>query len=550
MLVATMSIACVVFVGRLGERELAAVGLALSIFNVTGFSVMHGLLSTCITVFSQTYGSGNKFRMGIELQKALYITSICCVCCWGVFLSIEPLLLAIKINPLIAKMAAEYLVYMIPAIFFASVVSVLEKYIQSQNKMLPPVIIWAIVNTVNASLHYVLLFPLKTGIKGSAIAQSASYLCASILMLSYLYFSKLYKNTWNGYSHAMWYEWGSWLKLGIPGLAMIALKWWYFEIGLILVGIIGVTELAAQTLLININQTLYNLLSVGLGIACSIIVGQSLGAGEAAIPPVTLFAGLFLTCTGMSLAAVLLLALRWHVPKIFTADPKVIAIAAQCMPLLCVFLIFEGAVGVMGGAMRGAGLQPVGALTIFVCLYLLSAPLGFSLLIKSKLKLMGLWIGFATGLFLISTVYLILLLRTNWHKQIEQAAKRTKKQIEQTDSFNSIEILAISSEEESSIKKNDSDSNLIQETLETGSATEKEQSVGYIIVSRGLFTAGMVLVFVAGLILKLYIPLSDVFGIACLRKNGTFLWVPKANASDSISLGIFAANENCTIFTP
>ncbi|KAM3183114.1 hypothetical protein ACTXT7_011002 [Hymenolepis weldensis] len=280
-----------------------------------------------VPIVNPTFGSGNKYRMGIELQKALYISSICCVCFWGVFLSIEPLLLAIKINPLIAK--------------------------------------------------------------GSAIAQSASYLCASILMFSYLYFSKLYKNTWNGYSHAMWYDWGSWLKLGIPGLAMIALKWWYFEIGLILVGVIGVTELAAQTLLININQTLYNLLSVGLGIACSIIVGQSLGAGEAAIPPVTIFAGLFLTCTGMSLAAVLLLALRWHVPKIFTADPKVIAIAAQCMPLLCVFLIFEGAVGVMGGAMRGAGLQPLGALTIFVCLYLLSAPLGFSLLIKSNLKLVG-----------------------------------------------------------------------------------------------------------------------------------------------------------------
>ncbi|KAM3183113.1 hypothetical protein ACTXT7_011001 [Hymenolepis weldensis] len=170
--------------------------------------------------------------------------------------------------------------------------------------------------------------------------------------------------------------------------------------------------------------------------------------------------------------------------------------------------------------------------------------------IKFVDNLIGLWIGFATGLFLISTVYLILLLRTNWHKQIEQAARRTKKQIEQTDSLNSIEILAISSEEESSIKKNDSDSNLIQQTLETGSATEKEHSVGCIIVSRGLFTAGMVLVFVAGLILKLYIPLSDIFGIACLRKNGTFLWVPKANASDSISLGIFAANENCTIFTP
>lgn len=92
---------------------------------------------------------------------------------------------------------------------------------------------------------------------------------------------------------------------------------------------------------------------------------------------------------------------------------KVVELAARCMPLLCVFIIFEGAVvrtdslslniemkdlppccclhlqGVMGGAMRGAGLQPLGALTIFICLYIFSAPLGFSLLLKSSLKLMG-----------------------------------------------------------------------------------------------------------------------------------------------------------------
>ncbi len=83
----------------------------------------------------------------------------------------------------------------------------------------------------------------------------------------------------------MWHDWGSWLKLGIPGLAMIALKWWFFELCLILVGestslqvylvllnrvftihslfsgTVGVTELAAQTLLINLNQMMYNLVS-------------------------------------------------------------------------------------------------------------------------------------------------------------------------------------------------------------------------------------------------------------------------------------------------
>ncbi|KAM7540984.1 hypothetical protein Aperf_G00000045025 [Anoplocephala perfoliata] len=549
MLMATLSIACVMFTGRLGEKELAAVGLALSIFNVTGLSVMHGLMSTCITVFSQTFGRGNKYQLGIELQKALFITSVCCFCCWGVFLGIEPFLLAIKINPMVAKMAAEYLIFMIPGILFASIASVIEKYIQSQNKIVLPMIIWAIANGVNVALHYFLLFPLKMGTKGSAIAQSASFACAALLMFAYLYFSKLYRNTWTGYSHAMWYDWGSWLKLGIPGLAMIALKWWFFEIGFILVGIVGVTELATQSLLTNLNHVLYNLLSGGLGVACSIIVGQSLGAGEPFVPPRAILAGLLLTCSGMAFFAVLLLVLRWYVPKIYTSDPNVIALAAKCMPLLCVYMIFEGAVGVMGGAIRGAGLQPLGALTIFICLYIFSAPLGFSLLLKTNLKLMGLWIGFANGLFMISVVYLILLLRTNWNKQVALAAKRTKTRVkEERDSIAKSDIVM---KEQGSIQKNSSvDSNLTDQSLESGSTVKKGQPKCFIIFSRSLYTGIMLLIFVVGLTLKLSLCLKDIFGIACLRDDGTFLWVPTANASGLLAQVTFAVKENCTIFTP
>uniref|UniRef100_A0A5K3EUQ1 Multidrug and toxin extrusion protein n=3 Tax=Mesocestoides corti TaxID=53468 RepID=A0A5K3EUQ1_MESCO len=551
MLSTAMTLVSVIFTGRLGENELAAVGLALSIFNVTGFSIMHGLLSTSITIFSQTFGSGNKFQMGTELQKAFYIASICCLCCWGIFLSIEPLLLVIRINPLIAKMAAEYLVYMMPAMIFASIASVMEKYVQSQNKMMPPLVVGAITNVINAILHYLLLFQAKLGIKGSAISQSTSFLCAASLMMAYFYFSKLYKNTWNGFSHEMWYDWGNWLKLGIPGLAMIALKWWYFELGLILVGTVGVTELATQALLINLNQVIYQLLSVGLGVACSIIVGQSLGAGKASAPPSTIFAGLLLTTSGMVTVAILLVVLRWHVPKIFTSDPGVISRAAQCLPLLSVFLIFEGAVGVMGGAFRGAGLQPVGALIVFVCLYLFSGPLGFWLLLSTPLKLMGLWVGFVSGLFAMSSVYLIVLLRTNWQQQTVLAAERTstrknESHDDQTDIVQTISDDAdISVDEKNELRENYSDPSVTEHAVENGHSRHLPFRI---LVSRGLLTFSMLLVFVCGLTLKLSLPLSDVFGSYCLHANGTFVSIPSNFTTDDID--IFARTKNCTIFTP
>lgn len=43
----------IVFLGLLGKTNLAAGGLAISIFHVAGLSIISGLLTACETLFSQ-----------------------------------------------------------------------------------------------------------------------------------------------------------------------------------------------------------------------------------------------------------------------------------------------------------------------------------------------------------------------------------------------------------------------------------------------------------------------------------------------------------------
>ena len=60
-----------VLVGHLGARDLAAVGLAVSLANVTGYSVMVGVATTLGTTAGQAFGARNWQEVSLQLQRCL-----------------------------------------------------------------------------------------------------------------------------------------------------------------------------------------------------------------------------------------------------------------------------------------------------------------------------------------------------------------------------------------------------------------------------------------------------------------------------------------------
>lgn len=48
-------------------------------------------------------------------------------------------------------------------------------------------------------------------------------------------------------------EWKAFLKVAVPGMAMLCAEWWYFELISILAGYVGVEDQAIMVILINIG---------------------------------------------------------------------------------------------------------------------------------------------------------------------------------------------------------------------------------------------------------------------------------------------------------
>lgn len=93
----------------LGTEELAAVSLANLSGNLTGLSIVFGMLSALDTLVPQAVGAGNFAEVGILTQRATILCFIISIPCLVVWLKIEDILLFFDQPPTSVHLAARFL---------------------------------------------------------------------------------------------------------------------------------------------------------------------------------------------------------------------------------------------------------------------------------------------------------------------------------------------------------------------------------------------------------------------------------------------------------
>ncbi|XP_064636838.1 multidrug and toxin extrusion protein 1-like [Lineus longissimus] len=420
-LMAPISIA---FVGNwLGPTELGGVAIANTLINVTGTCIGIGLSTACDTVFSQAYGSPNKKKVGVYLQRGIYVISLYLFPCWAIHLNAETILVAVGQEREIAKIAAEYILYFMPGLLFLFLNQVLVKYLRNQNVLYPTILTGASGTLVNALMHYLLISQAGLGITGSAIAQVLGFFFMFATTLFYTIAFKKYKETWGGWSVDGFQEWGALNKLAASGMLMLSLQWWGFEVGTLLSGVLGEVQLAAQSVLFQIETIVY-MLPVGIGIACNIRVGHLLGANNPRQAKRAAIIGYFCFWTTGVVVAILLLVLKDYIPRIFSNDETILETASSYMPILALYSLVDGTSGTSSGILRGAGRQIVAAAIIFLGMYCVGLPVGLPLMFMTDLQTAGFWWGIVAGKCVENVIYITTVLRTDWEEEANQAQIR------------------------------------------------------------------------------------------------------------------------------
>ncbi|CAH8524796.1 unnamed protein product [Heterobilharzia americana] len=497
------------FCGHLGKFQLATMGLAMSVFSVCGMFVILGLLTACDTLFSQTYGSTAKDKMVLQLYRAVVLISLCCIPSCALYLNAEPILLLLGQNPIIAKGTADLLIYLIPALFFGALGQLLIKFVQTQNCVYAPLFIMILVNGVNALMHYILIYLLKMDVSGSPISQATAYAFEVICFIVYIKFKGISKNMNFKPTLEIWDDWSTWFRLAIPGLIMVSLEWTIYEIGGFVAGTLGARELAAQTIVITIGSVCYTLIPHGVGSATGIRVGQYLGSGSAKGPHSVFSVAITLVGAWALPYLGILIALRWHLPKIFTFDNGVIELVAELMPIISVFQLSMG--------------QMV------------------SVAIEGNLD----WFSKRSNNTSINTMRYCF--KLNWTTQIKLALQRIKAENDSSElptknlgELYATGILKVEEDDTLSVKHSQQNELTVLSKNESTLSKSKVHTINKkIIRNRAIFILILLLLLISSILCRIFLNLPDFFGVYCVYSNDTFI---------NINSNHF--NGNCTVVVP
>nr|DAD37858.1 TPA_asm: hypothetical protein HUJ06_008499 [Nelumbo nucifera] len=414
------------FIGYLGELELAAVSLSIGFANITGYSIITGLSMGMEPICGQAFGAKRWSLLVVTLQRTVVILLFSCLPLIFLWLSMERLLLWCGQDPMVTSMASTYLAYSIPDLFAQSLLHPLRIYLRTQGITLPLATCATIALILHIPINFVLVISMNMGIKGAALASVWTSYNLVLMLFLYVCFWGSHKMTFRGVTLECLTGWKTILGLAIPSCFSVCLEWWWYEFMIILCGLLSdpKPKVAAMGVLIQTTSLLYIMpssISFGVSTRVSNELGANMPWKARRVMIVALLLSSFFGFLSMTFATGV--SSIWG--KMFTDDSEILDLTSTVLPIIGLCELFNCPQTTGCGVLRGCARPRLGANINFAAFYLLGMPLAILLAFRLGFGFLGLWLGLlaAEACCLLSMVYF--LLQTDWFQEADRAWKLT-----------------------------------------------------------------------------------------------------------------------------
>lgn len=412
----------VVILGWVDARHLAASALATNLyFALLIFGI--GLVSAVSPMVARERGRNRHAVREVRrtVRQGLWASVALAVPFWIILWHTEELLLWLGQDAELAHLAATYMRGMQWALLPFLWYLVLRSFIAALERPFWSLVVGMAGVVFNALIVWALVFghfglP-KLGMFGAGIGSTLSAVVMFLGMAlvctrdrtfrRYRVFGRFWRADWPRFL-ALW-------RLGLPMAVAVALEVTVFNAAVFLMGLISPVAVAAHAIAIQIAALCF-MVPLGFSQAVTVRVGIAYGAGDAdAIrragwTPFILGVS-FMACTALTMLAIPETLIGVFLDRTDPANAEVIALAVSFLGIAALFQVFDGAQAIAGGMLRG--MHDARVPMIYAALGFWGVGLSLSVLLGfwAGLGGIGIWIGLATGLAVVSGLLLARWLR-------------------------------------------------------------------------------------------------------------------------------------------
>ncbi|WOL10026.1 hypothetical protein Cni_G18780 [Canna indica] len=427
LLLYSRSMISMLFLGKLGDLALAGGALAIGFANITGYSVLSGLAMGMEPICGQAFGARRHHLLGLALHRTVLLllsTSVPIALLWYY---IRPLLLLVGQEPALAAVASSYLHACLPDLVLQSFLHPLRIYLRTQCITLPLTVCAGLAVVFHLPINYLLVSVLRLGIGGVALASVWFNFNVVLFLVIYIYFSGVHRSTGGlSFSSECFKEWRLLLNLAVPSCVSVCLEWWWYEIMIILCGLLvnPKATVASMGILIQTTSLIY-IFPSSLSFSVSTRIGNELGANSP--DRARRAAGVGLACSFVVglLAFAFAFSVRHVWAKMFTSDAAIFELTAAVLPILGLCELGNCPQTTGCGVLRGSARLRLGANINLGSFYVVGMPVAVGLAFLTALDFRGLWLGLLSAQAACVVLMLAAIRRTDWDAQAERAQQLT-----------------------------------------------------------------------------------------------------------------------------
>ncbi len=352
------------FLAWYSPSAIAAV-MPAGMLNFSAMSLFMGICGYTTTFVAQYHGAGRNHRAGRAVWQGIWCSVI------GGIILLVPIPFSSKIftaighDPAIIGDESVYFSILCAGSWAPLASSALAGFFSGRGITWP--VLWVNIfgTAVNIVLDYIMIFgrggfPYK-GIAGAAIATVISAVSVLLVYL-FLFFQKGHERefcTRSGWRpEKMLFR--RLIRFGFPAGLQFFIEIFTFTIFILLIGRLGLMQLAASNIAFNIN-TLSFMPIIGLGTGVSILTGQYLGMNRPDVAEQRVYAGFKLALAYMACTGLVYVFLPGYLVAPFVRGmdfaqmPAISGMTETLLRFVALYSFFDAMSIIFSSALRGAG---------------------------------------------------------------------------------------------------------------------------------------------------------------------------------------------------